>query len=307
MVGTKKIEPGGPAITQSGIMLSLASGATAAVIGTSIVPLPEIAPVPSAATGGISILTYSNSDYVVGGETLIPGGPAITISGVVVSIPTSGAAVVIGTSTISLADSPLTPNAPAIIFGDSTVTANPQSGYVIGSQTLEPGGSAITVSSTVLSLAPSATALVVGQSTIPLGQTAAPALPVITVAGTVITANSQSDFVVGFETLAPGGLAITIDGTALSLASGATALIVDSSTEVLTSSVPGLGAIIMTALGGGLPGVESLTGTSSSGLPALETSPVAGFSGHASRFQSHELLRKFLLGFLGFIIVQHAF
>lgn len=52
--------------------------------------------------------------------------------------------------------------APLITLGGSIYTANPSSDYIIGSQTLIPGGPPITVSGTVYSLSPGATKLIIG-------------------------------------------------------------------------------------------------------------------------------------------------
>jgi hypothetical protein len=58
-----------------------------------------------------------------------------------------------------------------------------------------------------------------------------------------VTANAQSEYVVGGQTLVPGGPGIVISGTTISLAPGATQVVVGSSTA-------GLGTVILSGLGG---------------------------------------------------------
>lgn len=67
VIGTQTLSAGGSAITLSGIVISVASGATELVLGT---------------------------------QTLVAGGPAITISGTVYSIPPGGTQVVVGGTTL---------------------------------------------------------------------------------------------------------------------------------------------------------------------------------------------------------------
>jgi hypothetical protein len=62
----------------------------------------------------------------------------------------------------------------ALTINGQTIAPNSQGDFVIGTQTLTPGGPAITVSGTPISLAPSATAIVVGGSTTALGSVIIP-------------------------------------------------------------------------------------------------------------------------------------
>jgi uncharacterized protein YodC (DUF2158 family) len=121
---------------------------------------------------GITATPGSSSEYMLGEQTLKPGGPAITFSGTQVSLAPGASAIVVGLSTSMLlaSDSPgdlELPNGPAPVL---TLTANSNSAseYVIGDQTLKPGGPAITISGTPVSLDHQATALLVGSSTMPI-------------------------------------------------------------------------------------------------------------------------------------------
>jgi hypothetical protein len=63
--------------------------------------LPESVPAPIT-VGGQIITANSVSQYIVSGQTLIPGGTPITIGGTPVSLGTSATNVVIGSSTSGL-------------------------------------------------------------------------------------------------------------------------------------------------------------------------------------------------------------
>ena len=90
----------GSAITASGTVLSLDSGASFAVIGTSTIPIATNAPVTN------EVFTYANQAYtpnteskiVIQGQTLAPGS-AINVSGTQLSMGTAATDVVVGTST----------------------------------------------------------------------------------------------------------------------------------------------------------------------------------------------------------------
>lgn len=230
----------GSAIEVSGTKLSLGPSAALIVIGSSTVSLnhsPGITPAPSSQAfifGGSTFTANPTAPIIIAGQTLSPGGSAITVSGTRLSLATSASQAVIDGVTIPLNTntSPITA-APALTIGDQTITANPASQYVIAGQTLVPGGPAITVSGTRLSLAPSASQLVVGSSTIPL--IAPGALPTLAIAGQILTANPSSQYVIDGQTLAPGGPAITISGTRISLGPSASALVVGSKTLPLSA------------------------------------------------------------------------
>lgn len=133
-------------------------------------------------------------------------------------------------------------------IGGQTLTADSSSAFLLGSQTLSPGGQ-VTLSGTTISLASNAATLIVGTSTEPL-----------------ITPT----YVIGTQTLAPGGPAITVSGTVYSLESGGSSVVVGGSTTALTalegSSSGGLGNIIVTVGGFETPSV-------------ISSNPTGGFDG----------------------------
>lgn len=109
------------------------------------------------------------SVYILGTQTLTPGGPPITASGEEISLANGETLLVVGTGSeaqiqttgiagfiaSSLSGSPAAP---------TTDTGQPNSvlAYIIGTQTLVPGGPAITVSGAQISLAPSGTEIILG-------------------------------------------------------------------------------------------------------------------------------------------------
>lgn len=125
--------------------------------------------------------------------------------------------------------------------GSQTIKIGPSSVVVVGTQTLSPGGPAITVGGTPVSLAPSATAIVIGGTTSILPQavtTAAAPPPVLTIGSTTLTANAATQFFVApGQTLTPGG-AVTVSGTVISLASSASFLVIGGSTQLLPTATP---------------------------------------------------------------------
>ncbi|KAF7191821.1 hypothetical protein HII31_06866 [Pseudocercospora fuligena] len=201
---------------------------------TQVQQQAQSTPTPAVITVGESAVTANDaSESVVGSQTAAPGGPAITEGGNTISIAPAATAVVINGNTSPIeqpqAQAQQQTAAPQITIGDSVVTADGFSNFVVGSQTLAPGGAAITVDDNTLSLAQSAEAIVINGVTSEFQQPQAQQTPApqITFAGSIITANSASAFVVGSQTLTPAGPAITVDGTTLSLAPLGSALVVD--------------------------------------------------------------------------------
>ena len=272
IVGTQTLVAGGPAVTISGTPISLDSHATALLIGSSALPIHPVpfstldghglapdgstlvipeAPI-SLVGGAVSFqvgasslpnfpppaFTFADSMYteilnvgfIIGTQILVPGGPAITISGTPISLNPQATALVIGSSTLPIDPVPfITPISSAPL--DSHALA-----FVIGTQTLVPGGPAITISNAPLSLAAETARLQDSPSSL---RTILP--PVLMLAGSVYTEIPTIGFIIGAQTLVPGGSAIIVDGTRLSLAPGATEIIIGSKTEFFQST-PTLGS-----------------------------------------------------------------
>ncbi|KAL8947277.1 MAG: hypothetical protein Q9222_006425 [Ikaeria aurantiellina] len=212
------------------------NGAGGQQISIPIQPVPAVTkPSPIITVGSSTVTADSSSQFAIGTQTLAPGGPAITHSGTVLSLPPSGSGVVIGPSTQEV--QPAVPT-PALTVGDTTVIPNSASQFLVGSQTLVPGGAAITHSGMVVSLAPSASAAVVGGQTQDLNPALVTSPPSITIGGQVVTANSASRFQIGGQTLKPGAAPVTVNGQTISLNPSGSALVVNGQTQNIMQPSP---------------------------------------------------------------------
>ena len=235
------IAPGAPAIFHNGQTVSLAPQGSAVIVDgqTQAFQTAQVfVSRPILSVGGSAITANSASQFVIGSQTLSAGSPAITVNGQQLSIAKGGSQVIFGPSTQGLSNPNIfTATQPAVIDvgGGQSVTANGAYQFVIGSQTLK-AGSAITAEGSTYSLAPSASAIIINGHTSDLTASrvlATVAPPLVTVGPSMFSANSKSQYIVGSQTLSPGGPAVTISGTRYSLGLGATDLVVGSSTEAL--------------------------------------------------------------------------
>lgn len=227
IINGQTLIPGSPAISLSGTPISLAPSGTQVIFGSYTKDLAPATTLPPLAFGSQVFTVNSKSEYIINGQTLRPGGPAITVSGTQLSLAPSATHFIIGSSTINIGG-PVTP--PPLTFHSQTYTANAAGVYVIGSQTLIPGSQAITVSGIPISLAPSGTQIVIGSSTIPISFSPSRTLPALTIASQTYTANADGTYVIAGQTLTPGGSAIAVSGTIISLAPSGTQLVIGTST-----------------------------------------------------------------------------
>jgi hypothetical protein len=188
--------------------------------------------------------------FVVDGQTLAPGGHAITVSGTTLSLVPGGSSVVVNGVTSAVANLPAQSPQPTIVLGNTVFT--PVSGqgntFIIEDQTLAPGGQAITVSGTVISLAPSASFVVVNGVTSTLENPAAARItgaPVLTIGNGIFKPlpGTGTSYLIGSSTLTPAGV-ITVAGTTISLAAGATEIVINGRTSFLA---PGPQAVVTNA------------------------------------------------------------
>lgn len=189
MIGSTTVQPGQTAIiNNTPVVVQTSSGRTEVIVGTQTVPFkpsaasqitpaPVFLPVPA----GNQLLTPiaptdTNSDpnvpalYIVGGQTLLPGGAAITISGSTFSLLPAATAVVINGQTTTIHPSYgtifTTTALPGLTLWNTVYTANRAGYYVIApGTTLIPGGQPVTISGSVISLAAEGTAAVIQGST----------------------------------------------------------------------------------------------------------------------------------------------
>lgn len=231
IIGGQTLTPGG-VIVANGNTISLGTGAssTIAVVNGVTKTLASILTPAALTLGGSTYTVLPGGSFVIAGQTLRPGSTAVTVSGTTLSLGAGASIVVINgkTSTLSIG------TIPAIVIGGMTyaATAALSGAYIIGGQTLTPGG-VITVNGHTISLAAGATALVIDGSTSLLNQPASiTSPPLLTVGGKTYTANSGTTYVIDGNSLTPGGI-ITVDGHTISLALGATVVVIDGKTTTL--------------------------------------------------------------------------
>jgi hypothetical protein len=128
VLGTQTLIAGDPAITVSGTVLSLLPGASSVAIDGN--------------TQAASVLLSASSvpEYLVGTQTLKAGGPAITVSGTVISLASGGSSVLVDGKTEAL----------TALLGAATPTGNPNAietpGQGLGAIIASLGGFATPVS-----------------------------------------------------------------------------------------------------------------------------------------------------------------
>lgn len=247
VVGGQTLAPGGEAITVSGTTISLLPGGSSIIVdgvASAVENSPASNAQPSIVVGNsvFSPISGSGSAFVIAGQTLIPGGEPITVSGTVISLAPWASFVVVNGVTSTFANIAAAQNtaAPLLTIGNSVFKPLPGTGitYLIDSTTLTPGG-IITVAGTTISLAPGATAIVInGQTSFlnPGTQNTFTNAPLLTVGSQTYTAVSGTTYVVDGQTLTPGGT-IVVDGTTVSLAPGATQLVYGSSGRSTTTAL----------------------------------------------------------------------
>lgn len=244
------LTPGGPAVTVSGTRLSLAPGATQLVLGSSTIDLTPANTPPPLTFGSRTFTANSASDYIIDGQTLIPGAPAITVSGTPISLAPTPSQAVIGSNTITL--SPVLTPPPPLTFNSQTITANSASDYIIDNQTLIPGAPALTISHTPISLAPDASAVVIGGRTELLRP--GPTLPPIIIGSRTFTADDAGAYVIGGQTVTPGASGVVVPGSLLVPAAASSSSVFTIAGQVFTA-YPTAFSIDGTTISAGGPGV----------------------------------------------------
>ena len=241
-VGSKTIKPG-VAVTMVGTRVSLdASGIL--IIGDETIKirptpfgtsLPQEINFPVLTAGG-NTFQAKPSGFIIAGKSILPAGPAVIISGTRLSLGPSEN-LQVGSKTFSFNHPSITTSLPTLTAGGRAFAANPN-GFIVAGITALPGGHAITISGTPISLGPLGD-LRIGSQTIPLpafALTAQFSLPTLTVGHRLFTPN-PTGFTVADHTILPGGLAATISGTRISLASSGT-LVIGSQTFSLPRLLP---------------------------------------------------------------------
>lgn len=249
IVAGQTLSEGGSEITANGQTISLAPSGTVVVGGKSSAINPQVNQSGPITLGGVAGTLLSSNTYAIAEQTIVPGGSAIIVSGHSISLAPSNTIVVDGVS------SALGEYSTAVTLGG--VLATPQSSgvYVLSSQTLLPGGSAVTLSGTTYSLPAAGGAVVInGQAaTLPAAGvsdaggnvTGADVLTIGThsLPYTPVALTGVKPLVIGSQTIYPGGPAATVNGQTMGLAlSNPSAIVVNGATSTL-SAVSGLSAL----------------------------------------------------------------
>jgi hypothetical protein len=234
VIAGQTLSPEGSAVEVSGVTYSLPkSGANVVINGATSYANPASTPA-SVMLGSLTAASFIGGGYVLASEILSPGGTAIEVSGTTYSLPASGNTVLVNgapttvrpaafTGPTSVADAASTPS--PVVFGSVTATPFIAGGYILATQILSPGGTAVEVSGTTYSLVTSGnTVFIDGKPTEYQGATAAP----LTVGSQTFNAVAASvtPLIIASQTLAPGGSAVKISGTTYSLPSSGTGSVV---------------------------------------------------------------------------------
>ena len=165
VVAGQTIIPGAPAITVSSTPISLAPGASVAVIAgqTQSLSPAALAVTPVIKFGGSTYTEDAASAFAVAGQILTHGG-VITVSSTLISLAAGASFAVIAGSTQSLALAPGPTALAKFTFNGSTYAAGIGSDFIVGSQTLTEGG-VVTVAGTPISYASNGGDVIVGTST----------------------------------------------------------------------------------------------------------------------------------------------
>ncbi|KAI9740163.1 MAG: hypothetical protein M1834_004741 [Cirrosporium novae-zelandiae] len=258
-IGTQTLAPGPSAITVGGTTVSLAMSGTAVVVGSNTIALTTAAPAVTTAA-------------------------VIIVSGTTISLAPSATQAVIAGSTVPLATATITYTPASTIIaglltiGSTTYTATGSNTYIISPQTLTPGG-IITVSGTTISLSPSGSQAIIDGSTTQFisSTTLTPTeAALLTLPSQTFTKNASGDFVIGSQTLTPGGV-ITVSGTVISLDSAGSVAVMGGSTEVLD----------FTAVVTVRSSSSSRGGTASASASVAVTSAAVSAAGASSSFSSY--------------------
>ena len=231
----KTLTPGGTATISGDALVSLAAGGSYYVVNgvTSRVAAPAITAAPSGIIRGVAYGSNGGATYVIGGQTLTPGGH-ITYDGSVISLGPSGNYIVVDGVTTNLVGAGASA-APAMTIGGVVYRAQAGShAYVIDGQTLTPGGK-IVVHGTTISLAPSGSAVVVNGVTSSLSGGTGSGPPVLTFDGRTYTDPDNGAFVIDGQTLSPGGQ-IVVHGTTISLSPSDDYVVINGITSPLAAS-----------------------------------------------------------------------
>lgn len=255
IIGGTTVTPGRAPMTLGGTTFSVPVNGGGIVVNGNTMTIPPAPAATPPVVGGQQVQA-GPSGVVIGTNILSAGGPAVTVSGTVISALRGGSSIVVNGNTVPLAVVPV-PTRP--IIAGQTVQIGPNGAVIIGGTTITAGGPPAIISGTIISVLPSGGGLVVGAS------------------GTIILAGALPSAVnIGTDVLTYGAPARTISGTLFSL--GASGLEVGSAFVPITmGEVGNLGGIIYSAFGGSL-GASPTRGKSNGTALTTTTATLGGSS-----------------------------
>jgi hypothetical protein len=124
---------------------------------------------------------------------------------------------------------------PVIVIGQTTFTGNAETRFSLpSSKTLTPGGTA-KIDGTSLSLLPHGSSVVINGHTEAISRAVITPAPVLTIASRVYHPIGGPTYVIGGQTLTPGGV-ISVKGTFVSLAPGLSKVVINALTQNLAGT-----------------------------------------------------------------------
>ena len=218
LAGTK-IQPQDPAITIKGTPISL--GSSVLVAGSSTVSLPTGSANGVLTAAGVEFTPLAHGQIRLDGITLMVDAPATTVLGTSISLGSSGIAIAGQTFAFPTPASEAVTSDGTFTIAGQTITQLDNSRAIVDGVTLTINGPAQAVSGTSLSLA--STGLIVDGLTYALPTPAPDALlrpgGIFNIAGQKVTLIGSSSAIVDGTLFSVNGLAKTISGTTVSLAS----------------------------------------------------------------------------------------
>jgi hypothetical protein len=223
----------GDVTAASGVTYSLpSSGANIVINGAT--SYPNVVSTPAAVLlGSITAASFAGGGYILATQILSPGGTAIEVSGTTYSLAATGNTVFVdGTPTavqpVAYTGPTSLANAVAptpVVFGSVTATPFIAGGYILATQVLSPGGTAVEVSGTTYSLATFGNTVFIDGNPTEYKSAAAATLMIGSQTFDAVAA-AVTPLVIASQTLVPGGSAITVSGTTYSLPPSETNIIV---------------------------------------------------------------------------------
>jgi hypothetical protein len=214
-------------------------------------------PAPILMVGSNTVTANAQGQFVVGTQTLKPGGPAVVVDGSTLSLASAGGVAIVNGVTRTLANAPVITAAPVLSVGGRVVSATVVGGttqYVVGNQNLVPGSSVVVDGTTYALPAASANAdgkIIVNGVTSSLNP--APSAFLLgqqSLCATVISGTTQ--YILGTQTLLPGS-SVVVSGTTYALPAASAGsggkIVVNGATSTLTPAPSSflLGATYITA------------------------------------------------------------